>query len=132
MSLVLAIRSFFPYRYRCWRYQQPPQGQSRKVVIMEFEFIDESDIEAVRRGRKSTVPQELVEAFRSMPKGKAIRVTNLALDPKSEDYKNDKASVSAILRSAGKQAGVEVTISWSPLGVPQVATKAPKVKVAKK
>ena len=132
MRLVVVFGVVLGYRSRCWRYQQPPQGQSRKVVIMEFEFIDESDIEAVRRGRKSTVPQELVEAFRAMPKGKAIRVTDLALDPKSEDYKNDKASVSAILRSAGKQAGVEVTISWSPLGIPQVATKAPKVKVAKK
>ena len=99
---------------------------------MEFEFIEESEIEAVSRGRKSTVPQELVEALRSMPKGKAIRVTDLALDPKSEEYKNDKASTSAILRSAGKQAGVEIAISWSSLGVPQVSTKAPKAKAGKK
>jgi hypothetical protein len=99
---------------------------------MEFEFIEESEIEAVRRGRKSTVQQELVEAFRTMPKGKAIRITDLALDPKSEDYKNDKASTSAILRSAGKQAGVEVTIAWSMAGVPQVSTKAPKVKATAK
>jgi len=98
---------------------------------MEFEFIEESEIEAVSRGRKSTVPQELVEALRSMPKGKAIRVKDLALDPKSEDYKNDKASTSAILRSAGKQAGVEISISWSSLGVPQVSTKAPKAKAKK-
>ena len=111
---------------------KPQTGQSRKVVIMDFEYIEENEIEAVRRGRKSTVPQELVEAFRTMPKGKAIRITDLALDPKSEDYKNDKASASAILRSAGKQAGVEVTISWSPLGIPQVSTKAPKVKAGKK
>jgi hypothetical protein len=55
----------------------------------------------------------------------------LALDPKSEDYKNDKASTSAILRSAGKQAGVEIAISWSSLGVPQVSTKAPKAKAKK-
>ena len=99
---------------------------------MEFEFIEELEIEAVRRGSKSTVPQELVEAFRTMPKGKAIRITDLALDPKSEDYKNDKASTSAILRSAGKQAGVEVTIAWSMAGVPQVSTKAPKVKATAK
>jgi hypothetical protein len=95
---------------------------------MEFEFIDENEIEAVRRGRKSTVPTELVEALRTMPKGKAVRVNQYALDPMSEDYKNDKASVSAVLRSAGKAAGVEVAISWSPLGVPQVSTKTRKVK----
>ena len=34
---------------------------------MEFEFIDENEIEAVRRGRKSNVSAELVEAFRTMP-----------------------------------------------------------------
>lgn len=110
----------------------PKVSGCRKVVIMEFEFIEENEIEAVRRGRKSTVPAELVEAFRTLPKGKAVKVTDLALDPKSEDYKNDKASVSAIIRSAGKQAGVEVTISWSPLGIPQVSTKTPKVKAGKK
>ena len=99
---------------------------------MDFEIIDENEIEAVRRGRKSTVPAELVEALRTMPKGKAIRIADMALDPKSEDYKNDKASVSAILRSAGKQAGVEVAISWSSAGVPQVATKAPKAKTTAK
>ena len=98
---------------------------------MEFEFIEESEIEATRRGRKSTVPQELVEALRSMPKGKAIRVKDLALDPKSEDYKNDKASTSAVIRSAGRQAGVEVSIQWSSVGVPQVTIKTPKVKTKK-
>ena len=74
---------------------------------------------------------ELVEALRSMPKGKAIRVKDLALDPKSEDYKNDKASTSAVIRSAGKQAGVEVSIQWSSTGVPQVTVKTPKVKAKK-
>lgn len=94
---------------------------------MEFEFIDENDIEAVRRGRKSTVPTELVEALRTMPKGKAMKVKGLAVDPKSEDFKNDKASTSAVIRSAGKLAGVKVAISWSPDGVPQVTTKTEKV-----
>lgn len=89
---------------------------------MDFEFIDENEIEAVSRGRKSNVPTELVEALKKMPKGKAVRIKDFALDPKSDDYKNDKASVSATIRSAGKQAGVKVVIAWSPDGVPQVKT----------
>jgi hypothetical protein len=98
---------------------------------MDFELIDESEIEAVSRGRKSTVPAELVEALAKMPKGKAIRINDLALDTKSDDYKNDKASTSAVIRSAGRQAGVEVSIQWSSVGVPQVTIKTPKVKTKK-
>jgi len=98
---------------------------------MDFEFIDENEIEAVKRGRKSTVPPELVQALASMPKGKAVVLRDLALDPKSDDYKSDKQSVSAMIRSAGVQAGVEVAIQFSPLGVPQVAIKTPKAKSKK-
>ena len=92
----------------------------RKGLVVDFEFIDESAIEAVSRGRKSNVPTELVEALRKLPKGKAIAIKVFACDPTSADYKNDKASVSATIRSAGKQAGVKVSIGWSPAGVPQV------------
>lgn len=99
---------------------------SRKVVIMEFEFIDENDIEAVRRGRKSNVSAELVEALRTMPKGKAVKVKGLSVDPKSEDFKNDKATASATIRTAGRLAGVKVSISWSPEGIPQVTAKVAK------
>jgi hypothetical protein len=95
---------------------------------MEFEFIDENDIQAVRRGRKSTAPAELVEALAKMPKGQAVRIKGMKLDPTSPDYKNDKASVSASIRSAGKLAGVKVAISWSPDGVPQVKTKVVRAK----
>lgn len=97
---------------------------------MDFEFIDEGDMESVRRGRKSTVPQELVDALRTMPKGKVLAIKAFALDPSDTDYKNNKASVSATIRSAGTQAGVKVSISWSPKGLPQVKTAplAPKGK----
>lgn len=97
---------------------------------MDFEFIDEGDMENVRRGRKSTVPKELVDALKSIPKGKVLAIKAYALDPTSEDYKNAKASVSATIRSAGTQAGVKVSISWSPKGLPQVRTSplAPKAK----
>ena len=94
---------------------------------MDFEFIDENEIESVKRGRKSTVSPELVEAFRTAPTGKAIRVAMLAGDPTdAEAYLLHKASASAMLRSAGTQAGKKVKISWSPAGVPQVSLSSLK------
>lgn len=93
---------------------------------MDFEFIDENEIESVKRGRKSTVPQALVEALSKMPTGKAVVVKDFALDPKDDEYKTQKATVSSTIRQAGKLAGVEVAIAWSPNGVPQVKVRPVK------
>lgn len=98
---------------------------------MDFEFIDESDIESVKRGRKSSVPPELVEAIKSLPMGKAVVVKTMALDPTDPDYKSHKATVSATLRTAGRQAGTEVSISFTPKGVPQVKRRPSKGKTKK-
>lgn len=87
---------------------------------MDFEFIDEGEIESVKRGRKSTVPTELVELLAKVPVGKAVVLRDYAGDPSDEGYKSYKASTSAMLRQAGKTAGVKVTIAWSPAGVPQI------------
>lgn len=87
---------------------------------MDFEFIDESAIQGVKRGRKSTCPPELVDALSKLPKGKAMVVKAFALDPKSATYGKDKATKGATIRTAGKQAGVKVSIVWTPAGVPQV------------
>ena len=90
---------------------------------MDFEFIDEGDIEGVKRGRKSQVPQELVEAFKALKAGQAIRLTAFSQDPADPDYKNLKATASSTIRQAGTQAGVKTKIAWSPAGVPQVTVK---------
>jgi hypothetical protein len=96
-----------------------------KGLSMEFEFIDESEIEAVSRGRKSSASPELVKAFATCPKGKAIRLKEFAGDTSnSETYKAHKQNSSATLRSAAKLAGVQVSIHWSPNGVPQVKVSA--------
>lgn len=96
---------------------------------MDFEFIEESDMESVKRGRKTTVPAELVKALATVPKGKAVKLTALAGDTTdAKAYKAHKASTSATIRSAGKQAGVKVAISWSPAGVPQVVVSQVKAK----
>lgn len=95
---------------------------------MDFEFIDETEVQAVKRGRKSQVPQALVDALAKMPAGKAVVVKDYALDPKAEDYKTRKATVSSTIRQAGKMAGKEVAIAWSEAGVPQVSVRAIKGK----
>jgi hypothetical protein len=95
---------------------------------MDFEFIDDDAVEVSKRGRKSSVSPELVEAMKNAPAGKAVALREFAGDPADEDYKSYKAAVSAMLRSAGKQAGKTVAIAWSPSGVPQVRFVAPKTK----
>ena len=90
---------------------------------MDFEFIDENEMEFTPRGRKSTVPKELVDAIRKMPKGKVLRLTAFTVNPKADTAKADKARVGAIIRSASAQAGVKVSIRWSSAGVPQVAKR---------
>lgn len=99
---------------------------------MRFEYIDETEVEVVKRGRKSTVPAEVVDAIKGMPAGKVVKFTELALDPSDEDYKNHKASLSAMLRSAGQQAGRTVSIRFTPTGIPQVTAVVPKKAKAKK
>ena len=90
---------------------------------MDFEIIDGSEVVAVKRGRKSTVSPELVKAMKALPSGKALRVPNMKCDPKAENFKSAKSTVSASLRKAGELAGLKVSIAWSPEGVPQVQVK---------
>jgi len=99
---------------------------------MRFEYIDETEVEVVKRGRKSTVPAEVVDAIRNIPAGKVVKFTELTLNPSDEDYKNHKASLSAMLRQAGKQAGREVRIAFTPTGTPQVSVSTKKKATAKK
>lgn len=105
----------------------------QKVRKMKYEYIEESEVEVVKRGRKSQVPAEVVEAIRNIPAGMTVKLSEFALNPADEDYKNDKASISAMLRQAGKVAGMEVGIRFTPTGIPQVTPRAgKKSKPAKK
>lgn len=89
-----------------------------------FEIIDENEMEFTPRGRKSNVPQALVKALKELKTGTAVRLTDktFVVSPQSPTAKTDRARISAMIRSAGKLAGVEVSIKWSPAGVPQVVT----------
>lgn len=93
----------------------------------EFEFIDESEVEYSKRGRKPVFVPYLAEAMQALkkaPKGKALPLKNYALDPASESYAKDKARVSAMIRSHAKVAGLTVGIVWSLSGVPTVKRTA--------
>ena len=86
-----------------------------------FEFIDASAVEYVRRGRKSKVDPKLVEVLGKLPKGKAISLTSMKQDPKSDTYKTDKARIASQIRTACQSAGLaDFRILWSPQGIPQV------------
>lgn len=87
---------------------------------MKFEYINEDEVEVVKRGRKSQVPQELVDAIRGIPANKVVKLTEFAGDPTDENYKNYKASIASMIRQAGKLAGCEVRTDWTPTGIPQV------------
>ena len=85
----------------------------------EFEFIDEGAMEFVARGRKSEVSPALVNALKSMPKGKAVKLTALRIDLKADNAKTEKARVGATIRKAASLAGVKVGIRWATDGTPQ-------------
>jgi hypothetical protein len=100
--------------------------ETRKVPTMandefEFEIIPEDEIQKVARGRKSNVDPKLVEGLRNLKKGSAVRLPKMKCDPKSVDYKKDKARVSANLRAAMKMAGHgKFGIVFTPDGIPQI------------
>jgi hypothetical protein len=86
-----------------------------------FEFLDSSEVEYVRRGRKSNVNPKLVETLSKLPKGKSIAITSMKQDPKSPTYKTDKARIASQIRTACQSANLDTfRILWSPAGVPQV------------
>lgn len=90
----------------------------------DFEEISESEVTGVPRGRKSNVDPELVNGLRTLAKGRAIRIPSQALDPQADNYKTEKARVSAMLRTAMRTAGHDdFSIIFSPEGVPQIKLK---------
>jgi hypothetical protein len=106
-----------------------PIKQYRLIVtkgndMADYEFIDEGDMQFVPRGRKSNVPEALVKAFTTLPKGKACKLTALKVDLKAVNAKTEKARVSAVIRQGAKQAGMAVSIHWAVDGTPQAVRKA--------
>jgi hypothetical protein len=97
-------------------------NNKEKGKEMNFEFIEESEIESVKRGRKAIVIPELVEFLTKAKVGQIVKVAMFALDNETvaiEDRKNAKASASATLRSQAKASGwAKVGIIWDTNNVP--------------
>ena len=56
----------------------------------DFEIINADDISFVKRGRKALVNAELVEALKTLQKGKAMALKSLIVDPKATNFANEK------------------------------------------
>lgn len=97
-------------------------NDKKKENEMNFEFIEESEIESVKRGRKAIVIPELVEFLTKAKVGQLVKVSMFALDNESvtlEDKKNAKAKNSATLRAQAKASGwAKVGIIWDTKNVP--------------
>ena len=100
----------------------PEDNDKEKGKKMDFEFIEESEIESVKRGRKAIVIPELVQFLAKAKVGQIVKVSMFALDNETvaiEDRKNAKASASATLRSQAKSSGwSKVGIIWDTNNVP--------------
>lgn len=86
----------------------------------EFEIVNESDLNFAKRGRKSTVDPKLAQAISKLTAGKVLTVPSHKVDLKGKDAKTRKATVSAMLRAAGKSVGVKVGIAFTLDGIPTV------------
>jgi hypothetical protein len=99
-------------------------NENEKEKEMNFEFIDESEIESVKRGRKSFVMPELVNFLIKAKVGQTVKVPTFAIESTivdALDRKNAKAKASAILRTQAKNAGwKKVGIIWDVNAVPFV------------
>ena len=90
----------------------------------DFEIINADDISFVKRGRKALVNAELVEALKTLQKGKAMALKSLIVDPKATNFANEKARIASQIRTACREANlINFSILWSPQGVPQVVAK---------
>jgi hypothetical protein len=85
------------------------------------EYVDLADVQFVKRGRKPSLDEQLVQKLKGLPSGKALVLQSLKLNPAASTYANDKARVASAIRTACKAAGLSVfSIKWTPQGVPQV------------
>lgn len=100
----------------------PKNFPLEKENAMKWEFIDENEIESVKRGRKANVVPELVAFLSKAKVGQTVRVAMFALDNEIvtlEDKKNAKAKNSAILRSQAKASGwAKCAIIWDTNNIP--------------
>lgn len=90
-----------------------------------IEFVDFSEMELAKRGRKPIVDEILLEAMKAMKKDQAIRINRMTIqsngDPK--DLKKDQAKISARIRNHAKMAGWEKTFVAFQNGVTPIVKR---------
>lgn len=117
----------------------------KKNSESDYEFIDESEIQSVKRGRKSIVFPEMIEFFKKVKIGQTIKMAKLALNPVlfselekavelddkekiaeiSAEIRKVKATRSALIRSqAYKSDWEKTTVIWDKFGVPYAKRQA--------
>lgn len=85
--------------------------------------IKASEITRVKRGRKPTVIEGLAEEFAGLKKGEALRLDTEFGGPVTD--KSKRSTVSAQIRTHwGRVREDEVSIAFTPEGIPQVTVKA--------
>jgi len=86
-----------------------------------FEIVDSNSVEFAKRGRKSNVDPKMIEALSKLPKGKSLKISNMKLNPNAQEFRTDKARISAQIRTACANANLtNFRIRWSTDGVPFV------------
>lgn len=125
--------------------EKDPDKESEKDKPMDYEFIDEKEIESVKRGRKPRVIAEMVAFFAKAKVGQMAKIGSMAIDSalyaeldsarKANDnakvqeivseIKSTKAAISATIRTQAKIANwKKVSIKWDTKGTPYAKREA--------
>ena len=100
---------------------EPTGSQSKKSATSDFTIIDAREVAFIKRGRKSKLDDTLVQALRTLPKGKAIALTGMRQNPADAGYGNAKARVSSNIRTACRAAQMKSwQIKWAADGTPHI------------
>lgn len=120
----------------------PDDKENEKENQMDFEFIDESEIESVKRGRKAHIDNEMISFFQKAKVGQMIKIAKLAIDQNlinelakaidkdqiaelTAEIKRIKAKNSAMIRVQAQRSNwKKANIIWDKFGVPYAKRQA--------
>lgn len=101
----------------------PEENPKENDSELNFEIIDESEMEFAKRGRKSNLNPEFIEQMKKLQIGKlyAIREFQIVGETDKEIIKTKKSGIAMKLRSALRQANrQEFQIKWTTDLIPCV------------
>lgn len=123
----------------------PDEKDNEKENQMDFEFIDENEIESVKRGRKAHIDNEMISFFQKMKIGQTVKIAKLAIAPNlfvelakaiqsdnkemiaeiTAEIKKVKAKHSAMIRVQAQRSNwKKANIIWDKFGVPYAKRQA--------